>query len=424
MPLDSSSGAGQNNPVGFPITNAVIVFSLILVLMTYLMRPSYFPIKWSRSTKIMLAAIFFLTAAQLESVFGAFDFDSTIRLTITIASMGLQTLLFFVLVKDETVLRRVFTFFLILAVAISILNVLTAFQIIPPILERLSASRELGNYKVPFKGAAVLFGGRGTYGIFMHGILPMALLALMKGPTRFANWRRIYTVPAVIAILAGLVVTQSRSAWLGTLFILFFMSLFYLNNMRISRKIIFAVGVAATLFLYLLLASNFVTDVRDMSAETVSGRIGGYVLAVKSFGDNPVFGMGDSNPYFIAAQGHELHNTYLTVLVDNGLVGFIPFMMIFFMTFKRLMKILGRSIDYDHRFLAVSLFGSFIGLSTEASFYQGYFVKNFWMVLALILISLNFIEAGRLPDKRRIGRFEADGTQDGAMLRHGSAGGA
>lgn len=396
MPLEGLTGSKEKNAllVTFPLTNTVIVFSLCIVVFTYLTRPAYFSNKWTHATKLTIACIFSLTLSQVLSALGAFDPDSTIRTTLTITVIALQTCMFIILIKDETVLRRVFTVLMLVSVFISVLNIMVAFEAVPyalaSALGRLTRSRELGVFRMPFVGSAVLFDNRGTYGIFMHAILPLVLLAFLRGPTKFAYWKRIYTLPAFFVILAGIIVTQSRSSWAGTLLILFFMPLLYLSEMRISRKVI-AATIIAMVTLYML-PGYFYSDVKNMSAASVDVRISGYRLAEKLFIDNPILGAGDSNQYFISDQGVILHNTFFTVLVNNGLVGFIPFMTIFFITFRRIVNMLRRSVDYDDRLLAASLFGTLIGISTESFFYQGYLVKNFWMVLALIFVSLNFLE--------------------------------
>jgi putative inorganic carbon (hco3(-)) transporter len=151
------------------------------------------------------------------------------------------------------------------------------------------------------------------------------------------RWRLLLTL-YLIPLLIALVMTQTRSAWIGC--IVLFLAYGLLRDRRVLALLLIAAPLA--------LAIPAVNE-RIASLMSENDYIGGSAIFLNSYAwrkllwDNafifiwqrPIFGYGlHSFPYyspqfFPAAPGTYAHNDYLAVLFETGLVGLVTFLWIF-----------------------------------------------------------------------------------------------
>ncbi len=185
-------------------------------------------------------------------------------------------------------------------------------------------------------------------GYFQHymtsaGMKMMALLIALPLVFRKeeAPAARAITAAAVVVILYALLLTQTRSSWLGFTGAAIFM------GVVAHRSLLAAVPVLLLLFA-LLAPDSFQERAERMfsTAETDTtsvvrsnqSRVRMWKTGWSMFLDRPVFGVGDGDvgriyrryvPDAGRDEGGHLHSTYVHVLASHGIVGFLSVMLLF-----------------------------------------------------------------------------------------------
>jgi O-antigen ligase len=157
-------------------------------------------------------------------------------------------------------------------------------------------------------------------------------------------------------------------------------------------------------------------------------------LALELWQDHPILGIGASNFGIVAAQtfsddqdllrkaygsasqlwGQQLHNSYIQVLCEEGLVGILVFLGITVGFFRRVWRLRSDAVqaewrrrggEVDVRFLALALELGMIGFLCNGFFYNQMYVHWYWTLLALSLALERCTErqpdAARAPAARR-----------------------
>ena len=142
-------------------------------------------------------------------------------------------------------------------------------------------------------------------------------------------------------LLVGLIVSFSRGAWIG-----FSVSALVLVSILIYRKfikipILIFIGFLAICVIvgtYILFQHiGFLSRIKDIFDKSqIQGRVGNYLnIGLKMFKDKPIFGQGIGNykivlPAYISNPNEffkaHLHNLYLQILVEIGIVGLLGFL--------------------------------------------------------------------------------------------------
>lgn len=187
--------------------------------------------------------------------------------------------------------------------------------------------------------------------IFQHymttGGLKM-IISLMVLPfvlsTDTGKKERLFFLVVFVPTLIALVLTNTRSAWLGLVFGIIVMSvLFY-------RKLFGLLVIAIILFF--LFAPAHQTDraksIVDFSNSTNVGRFNMWTTGIRMWKDKPILGFGDIDLYktyltYRTPTGDEpaghLHNNYIHLLVILGAAGLMTVLFLFFMILKTEYKI-------------------------------------------------------------------------------------
>ncbi len=191
----------------------------------------------------------------------------------------------------------------------------------------------------------------------------------------------------VLTVIASLF-TQSRTG----LFVAVLLAIyFYIRNIKhIRKELLIIIIIIGLLFIF----KNKHIFIRPLevfkyikSGEYIDPiRVEMFTQAIKAFKHNPVTGTGLGN-FRTVWHINEIHNVFLAILAETGLIGFIPFCILFIwmlitIVFKLARQIF-RKIDYIMVFL-----GSFIYS------YQHYVLRERWIWVFLIyLVLYSYIES-------------------------------
>lgn len=230
-------------------------------------------------------------------------------------------------------------------------------------------------------------------------ILPF--IVEQQAPTRW----RVLALLSSIPILLALVLTQTRSSWLGFLAGGITIGIFK------SKK--FLIGLAAGVVLFFLVApADFTSRAASMFDPTLTSnltRIQMITTGWRMFLDYPLFGTGDidlrqlyityTEPIDPAEGGH-LHNNFMTILVTLGIVGFVAALALFVKIFHVEWKAVQRTKqDWLYGSVAAGCLAVCVGFHIN-----GLFEWNFgdheiavllWFSLGLALVSQRLNETKR-----------------------------
>lgn len=204
-------------------------------------------------------------------------------------------------------------------------------------------------------------------------------------------------VVSTVTLAAGILLTFSRSAWIGMAFVL----LVVLVMKPVYFWRIGGVFVTALVFIVAFFGSNFTSLMVNMASrpEQIQSRIHILIDSAKMFAESPLFGIGLG--VFSEREAVIIHNTPMWFLTEFGLFGFIIFL--FFMAwfaYKAFRTYLLCDCTTKPYMLALllshaAMFGLSMGIE---AFYQ----RHWWFVFALIAATTTVVQKNRAYTGRRV----------------------
>jgi len=192
--------------------------------------------------------------------------------------------------------------------------------------------------------AKAIIGGRllmRPYATFPHpnvlaGFILVAIILLLGS-------RGIYWILVFILALIGLVISFSRSAWIvGILVGLWLL----VTHLRGEAKLRRHLGGGGILLMLLILSLFFYFAPQFSTEEAISQRVELIKIATQMIRSSPLAGIGLNNfivrlPEFWTVQSiywlQPVHNIFLLIAAEAGLVGLVVFLWFLFLTFKKLL---------------------------------------------------------------------------------------
>lgn len=274
----------------------------------------------------------------------------------------------------------------------------SAFPISPH--DEAGSTRYLG---VPGGRASGVVGSPAVYG----GVLGLGLLTSLcclvharKTPTKLL-------LGGVALLLAyGVLVSYTRSAWISVSIAMLFAPFYFKGLWKVTMPVaVIAAFVIA--FTWDGLQQNEIVQNRVTESDNVTGRIERFTWSWERFLERPVLGRGSGalnelmRREFPVGGFATSHNTYMTMLVDNGVLAFACFWAVVLGWMAKAIFVL-RSKPHDQfeqsavaamvGFLAIWLL---CGMSLELSYFT-YYTTLFWTAGAIIERLNEEIAAGGL----------------------------
>lgn len=234
-------------------------------------------------------------------------------------------------------------------------------------------------------------------------IVALLLLPFMLDP-EMKKRDRIVAAVAFLPVLAALVLTNTRSAWLGLLFGIMVMSLLRF------RKLVIAAAVAVLLFFQFAPERQVsrALSIVDLNHPSNISRINMWSTGLRMWQDRPLLGFGDIDLYdtyltYRTPTGDEpaghLHNNYIHLLVTTGIIGLAVVLFLFYRILRMEYRIFsnkdGEALSRTIALGAIAVFSGFM--------VNGIFEWNFGdhevMVFIWFTVGLT-VSAGRLTGRR------------------------
>lgn len=201
-------------------------------------------------------------------------------------------------------------------------------------------------------------------------------------------------------LLSGLnvVLTFSRGgiASLILAFVIFLMFLFRKNfGTKTNSLVLGGISISGVLIIALSqknLVSTLVERVNSLQIDAGSGRLGLWSTGWKLFTENPILGIGLGNfryyNWIINHSERYIHNSYLQILVETGLVGFIIFAIFASKTLLNSFQ-LQKKVQNKNWLLVFGPLCAFIAIALQSFFLSSFFDVAFWFALGIVVACLN-----------------------------------
>lgn len=200
----------------------------------------------------------------------------------------------------------------------------------------------------------------------LHGVYPlinsnslglMSAIAILYLFSKIidSKFERLPLLLSIVVFSIVFIFAQSRTSMIG-------LSLSLLGYLFLKKKIKLLISVALIAILLAIISSNILSDlfasyvlrgrgIQSASIVTLSGRTEGWHVAVEKFSESPIWGYGIASGarYDVMGKvpGREnqgtLHNAFLDVLINNGIMGFVPWIVSYLWTLFILAK---RSLSF------------------------------------------------------------------------------
>jgi hypothetical protein len=182
---------------------------------------------------------------------------------------------------------------------------------------------------------------------------------------------RIWLLVAMVTLTGGVLSCMFRSIWLGLAVGLFV----HIRSFAGATKRFLLYGCLALAALIIIGVgthgiSDFVAD-RLLHKESLYSRFGAYKIAWHAIIENPIFGVGYNNFKYYATHfnidrqikydgvwaADTAHNTFIKVLAENGIIGFLPFGLLFFLVFMCIIRLFRQAKGPEAREWCAAMIG-------------------------------------------------------------------
>lgn len=389
----------------------VIIVSLpcfYLILIKY----SLVNFRISQRARRLLILFYVFTIIFLLSSLNAMDFIKSIR--VTILNITLFILFFIVvhLTNDIKSLRKYVKHWMIIGLLLCVFGISQLIGWLHGLdLDALLFSRfRLMPYGHPQFNIAKMvgfriysiFGDSNNFAAFLNTVFPLLLASSIYFLSIRKFKRSLFFGIGSLIVGSTLILTLSRSGWIG---LLFGSTVILLDKRRQIFKPTNIKYIMLFVIIFLILINPFLKylshSFQGRLAEDESLKIHRFVAqsAISMFLKNPVLGVGIGNwgEYYgrYYKPGHEnwnAHSAYLQILSEVGIMGFILYMILFYFVLKQILYFKKNTIGYDSDVLGSGLLAGFIGLLGANIFYQNYTFQFFTVFLGLAFVSGNVVE--------------------------------
>lgn len=203
-----------------------------------------------------------------------------------------------------------------------------------------------------------------------------------------ARLERLIFGLAALLVLIAITYTRSRGGLVGCLAL---GAVFAYTTMRSKSVATVAIlGLVVALYIGMGLSSRVTASSVDGKLdESAAGRIAMWSIAIRMGIENPVIGIGIANferqAFKVSGKWKAVHNTWLSVLAESGIVGLGLFLGMVISTISTLFAAL-RSLPLDshtYRCMALALLSSFAGLCGAGSFLSHGFSWPIYVLIGL-----------------------------------------
>lgn len=215
--------------------------------------------------------------------------------------------------------------------------------------------------------------------------IPLAwYLAASQNSSKMGSLLKWFNFLYIPAALLGIALSGTRTALVASIPAMVF-GLASLTSVRLSTRIAIVLLFAAAVLIFvprLQTARSFQrlgTTATELTEGDLNNRTNNWREGLASFAEHPLLGVGSKMYRSVNTWGKVAHNTFLSVLVESGLIGLILFGIV--LTIASIQA--WNQPKWDSRFWVTVLMVWAIGASTLTWEHR----KSTWLILSLIVAS-------------------------------------
>ncbi|MCC5934968.1 MAG: O-antigen ligase family protein [Balneolales bacterium] len=226
--------------------------------------------------------------------------------------------------------------------------------------------------------------------------IPMAFTACIILSKKQA-WHKMMAFGAFVIMSGGIIVTYSRSAWVGAILMLVIIAWYYRNVKLFAyfgiMIIVVLIAFPQLSFTLLNAAQRFLDITAGAGDDSSRIRLLLGLAAIGMLLDSWFIGVGfrgfveSFTNYYSLHESigvAEPHNVVYTVLAELGLIGIILYGFIMFKIFRTAWLNIGLSETEDEKIIALTCFSTIVAFFVFYQFYGGGLNdNNFWLMCAL-----------------------------------------
>ena len=221
-------------------------------------------------------------------------------------------------------------------------------------------------------------------------IFPALILAVRK----VKHYKYIYIF--IFTVFVNLILTYTRGSWLGFVIgLLLFIILF-------NKKLLIPILVIAPVSLFITGIRSRVFSIFDTNSWTIIERFKLWETGYLMFKEHPVLGVGNGNylrrysdyinKYSELSLGRDeyaVHNTYIKVMAETGIIGIIPFIMVIIYFIKEIYHVFKKPADSLAKDISLAFMCSIVSYLIQNISNEMFFVPQvhvfYWIIGALVI---------------------------------------
>jgi len=286
------------------------------------------------------------------------------------------------------------------AVVISLLIILQGFGMMT--IGNEASGRVLFGVKMPFNKATGTRISDGKLGTLLVPALVFTILSLRYPRELPVLGARV----AAVLIPVGVVISQSRSMWLGAVVALFVIQ-FYLFKNKWHRRLSFLIyfSLIGTAFYFDIPQTIYQGAVSEgIYSKNVTNRLEGAYISLSQSAENMLYGVGKGAVKIVHDTGQAvvIHNMFLDQLVASGIIGLAPLAFLFAyppLVLLRYMSALQRTMDRQRFVFAVGMFVVLLDVLVEVNLYRAYYNEYLPLYLAMSAFVISRVAFNRTAVK-------------------------
>lgn len=329
----------------------------------------------------------------MSDVFSIFLFETKVQLPYLIARIA--TLIIFVAAvsyqPSASLIERMIEIYCLSIVGLSILVMLEGFGYVELGAEKTYGRTYFG-VQLPFRKAVGFPMSDGEFGIMTA---PAFIYFLLRMVTGTGSQRRLYYFLGMFLTAMAILISQSRSGWLGLVIALSFVTLL-VPRQGVDRVILLMGGVAGAFFI----GSQIFDDIfagllgEGVLVKNVDDRLNTFFYVNEVIRDSPIFGYGHTNGMANSdlVLARAVHNHFVDAFMYGGIIAFLPTVSLYLLVIVAMGNIaMNRQADDTLRLLSLWMLGSMLMAVTELILYRGFYSEHLpWLIgTSCLIVSLH-----------------------------------
>ena len=181
-----------------------------------------------------------------------------------------------------------------------------------------------------------IFGDPNDLALLLNTTLPFALFFLVKAK------KKLLPLVGMLIIITAIILTFSRGGFLGLCAVGFGFSIFYARKRKKYLALLFMLVFLFWCFAPVeyseRIATIFGWEVDQETGETGT-RMDAWRVGVEEGFKHPVLGAGGGCSFYITGRAmsdwHVMHNSFVQVFIDSGLLGLFFYLLLFYLPYKQ-----------------------------------------------------------------------------------------